>query len=72
MHQRSGTIGTPEKSPLRAPRHAELDDSPTCIDELLGIDGATDRGIAGPLIRGEAVIDFCDPLQKLDTAGFLS
>jgi hypothetical protein len=41
------------------------------MDAFVGADGATSRGIAGPVIRGALVIDFCDPLQKLDMAGFL-
>ena len=59
------------ENPLRAPRDAELDNSPTSMDARVGTDGAADCGISRPVIRGAAVIDFCDPLQKLDTAGFL-
>jgi len=53
------------------PHRIELDSAATCIDSLVGADRVADRGIAGPEIHGAAVIDFCDPMQKLDMAGFL-
>jgi hypothetical protein len=53
------------------PHCINLDNAATCTDVLVGADGFADRGIAGPVIRGGAVIDCCDPLQKLDMAGFL-
>jgi len=46
----------------------KLNNSLTCKDVLLDTNGAAARGIGDSDL---AMIDFFDPLQKLDTAGFL-
>jgi hypothetical protein len=71
VHQRAGTFGAPEKIHFARRVTQSSTTPPTSMDARVGADGATDRGRAVPVIRGTAVIEFCDPLQKLDTAGFL-